>query len=684
MLAAWSGWGAVPEVFEETRTTPRWAGRAREQLRDLAGPAGYAAARRTTVNAHYTDPAYAQVIWDAVTGLGFAGGRVLEPGCGAGAFIGTAPPDLQVSMVGVELDPVSAAVAAARFPQATIRAESFADTDLPQDSFDAAIGNVPFADVVAHDPVHNRGRHVLHNHVILKALALTRPGGLVAVLTSRFTLDATDPRARREMAAVADLVGAVRLPTGAHRRLAGTEAVTDLMLLRRREPERPPANQDWVDTVRLGVPGAEPRRGVPVNRYLADRPHLVLGRMQVGTGMHGSQTLQVHSDALGAVPDQLREAVTGISRLARDRGRRFVPAPLPALAPPPAASMTPTPMSPDGHISRSQDGFVVGVGGRAEPLQVPASQHRELAALLGLCDRARRVLDLESGSGVDGPDLETARSRLAAAYRDYGTRHGPINRFTTRMTGRRTDDGTPRTARVAPPVMRIFRTDPGAPLVFALEHFDAATQTATGADILSRRVIVPREPIEMVQTAAEAVAVCLDRLGRLDLDVLAGLLGGTTEQARDACRTLVYDDPQTGRLLPATQYLSGDVRGRLEAAEAAAGTDAAYAENVAALRQVIPADLGMEDIQARLGAAWIDPATHRQFLADLLGTDQVQVESPGGGSGRSGARPGPLPRPPSGAPCGCRHRRSSRPPWSSARSRSTTSSATVTGRPAGS
>ena len=131
MLAAWSGWGAVPEVFEETRTTPRWVRRAREQLRDLAGPAGYAAARRTTVNAHYTDPAYARVIWDAVTGLGFTGGRVLEPGCGAGAFIGTAPPDLQVSMVGVELDPVSAAVAAARFPQATIRAESFADTDLP-------------------------------------------------------------------------------------------------------------------------------------------------------------------------------------------------------------------------------------------------------------------------------------------------------------------------------------------------------------------------------------------------------------------------------------------------------------------------------------------------------------------------------------------------------------------------
>ena len=239
VLAGWTAWGALPEVFAEHRDVPAWAMRARDELRGLVGPSGYAAARRTVVNAHYTDPAYARVVWDAVTALGFTGGRVLEPGCGAGVFLGTVPAELDVSLVGVELDPASAAIAAALYPAAQIRTESFADTDLPDGGVDVVIGNVPFADVVLHDPVHNKAGHVLHNHVIVKALALTRPGGLVAVLTSRFTLDSVSTAARSEIAAAADLVGAVRLPTGAHRAVAGTDAVTDLVILRRREPGEP-------------------------------------------------------------------------------------------------------------------------------------------------------------------------------------------------------------------------------------------------------------------------------------------------------------------------------------------------------------------------------------------------------------------------------------------------------------
>lgn len=216
VLARWSSWGAVAALFDEQ--ADQWE-TERRQLRAALDESAYKAARRTTINAHYTDPAYVLPMWDLLSGLGFTEGEVLEPGCGAGTFIGLAPPGAR--MTGIELDPTSAAVAAALYPEATVRTESFADTRFPAGHFDAAIGNVPFGDIRPHDPRHNAGRHTLHNRFIIKSLGLTRPGGMVALLTSHFTLDAQNPAARREMNALADLVAAVRLPTGAHRRAAG-------------------------------------------------------------------------------------------------------------------------------------------------------------------------------------------------------------------------------------------------------------------------------------------------------------------------------------------------------------------------------------------------------------------------------------------------------------------------------
>ena len=259
----------MPELFDEQRE--EWAA-DREQLRGLLDEEAYAAARRTTINAHYTDPAIAREMWRLVTELGFSTGRVLEPGCGAGVFLALAPDGAQLT--GVELDPTTAAIARALHPAADIRAESFAHTRLPDGHFDLAIGNVPFADVRLHDPTHNRARHSLHNHFIIKALALTRPGGLVALLTSHYTLDAANPAARREMRQLADLVGAVRLPTGAHRRAAGTDALTDLLILRRREPHTPPAEGDWELTREIDVN----RSQVRINAYLAARPQRIARR----------------------------------------------------------------------------------------------------------------------------------------------------------------------------------------------------------------------------------------------------------------------------------------------------------------------------------------------------------------------------------------------------------------------
>src|SRR5699024_9978753 len=258
ILARWSSWGAIPQVFDEANE--EWAER-RGHLRGLLAEQPWEAARRTTANAHYTDAAYVREIWQTVQDLGLTSGQVLEPGSGVGTFIGMAPDS--VAMTGVELDPTTAAISQALYPKAAIQAGSFADTRLPDGVADGVVGNVPFADVALYDPVHNAGNHAMHNHFIIKSLALTRPGGMVAVLTSRYTMDATNPAARQEMNHLGDLVGAVRLPTGAHQRAAGTEAVTDLLILRRRPDGAPKRDTSWERATTVTVDG-EPTK---INTY---------------------------------------------------------------------------------------------------------------------------------------------------------------------------------------------------------------------------------------------------------------------------------------------------------------------------------------------------------------------------------------------------------------------------------
>ena len=283
-MARWSGWGAVPEVFDDSRNEFAWA---RDQLADLLTQQELAAAARSSLNAHYTDATLVQSIWTAATKFGFTGGQVLEPGCGSGNFIGFAPAGAHVT--GIELEPVTAAITSALYPSATILPGSFAVTRTPEGSFDLVIGNVPFGQVTLHDPRHNRSGHSIHNHFIIKSLHLTRPGGLVMVLTSRYTMDARNPAARREIANLADLVGALRLPGGAHQRAAGTGVVTDLLILRRREPGRDPDPTAWEQARLTDLDGAQ----VPVNEYFHDHPEMVLGTLGAVGGAYRADDLTV-------------------------------------------------------------------------------------------------------------------------------------------------------------------------------------------------------------------------------------------------------------------------------------------------------------------------------------------------------------------------------------------------------
>ncbi len=627
VLAAWSSWGAVPALFDPVRED--WAEERAELRRRLTG-AEYDAARRTTINAHYTAPAYATSMWKALEDLGLpAGARVLEPGCGSGNFLGVAPDRIQAT--GVELDPISARIAQVLYPDAEIRIESFADTPHPDGAFDAVIGNVPFGDIKLHDPRHNRSRLAMHNHFIVKSLHMTRPGGIVAVLTSSFTLDSQNPAARREMHQLADLVTAVRLPTDAHRRTAGTSVVTDLLVLRRRDTDAPvPDDPGWLTTAPVQLLDERSQEQLTrINQHFLAHPERVLGQMSLGSGMYGAATLRVRSDDLTDVPAQLERVLSAVTAAAGP-AHRFTERQT-DTAPASPVAFAPSRDSWLGTITQHPDtSFTVLTRNGEEPLTVPRTQIAELALLLRLRDGAGELLTAEAASSEDTPAIERLRTDLRNRYRYYKRSWGPINRARI-VTLSRVDPetGQPATQRRVPPAIRLLSQDPFGPLVKALEIYDDVSGEATEAALLSERVVQPPVQVRGADTAADALAVCLDKVGRVDLDEIAALRGLTPAEARTELGTLVFDDPERG-LVTAAEYLSGNVRAKLDSARIAAVERPELQVNVDALAEVQPPDLGPDEIEPQIGAAWISADDHRQFLVDLLGDRNVQVLHAGG------------------------------------------------------
>lgn len=629
ILSRWASWGAVPEVFDDRQSRYR---SERELLLELVGQDGYQAARRSTLNGHYTHPLIADAIWRLARRLSYRDGRVLEPGCGAGVFIGHAPRGATV--VGVELDPTSAAVAAALYPDATIHAESFADVALEEGSFELVIGNVPFGDLTLHDPRHNRGRHSIHNHFLVKSLALLKPGGLLLTLTSRFTLDSRGAGARREMHELADLIAAVRLPSGAHSRAAGTEVVTDLIVLRRRAGEAPPEPPSWLDTTTVSIDGEQ----LTINRYFAERPDHVAGTLSVTSTGYGAD-LAVSGDA-GA--EAVAARITAIAATHQgDPPPTINTDPASDTAAPAEAAALDIDVEPfeadlceqwDGHILTLTDGgFAEIVNGRAQPLPVPKTAGREMRLLLELRDLAGNLLSEEAATVADSARLDQRRGQLRELYQRYRRTYGPINRYRTHPTGRTDPDtGEAIVRRTYPRTVRVLMGDPLGPLVLSLETFDDDTQTATEADLLQRRVLRDRARITSVAAPEDALAVCYDQLGRVDLDTVARLLGLAAEQARGALGELVYDDPDSGQLLAAAEYLSGNIAIKLARAREAAASDSRFDANVAALESVLPLPLGADEVDAKMGAVWISDTVHQQFLSELLDDPGAIVEYGGG------------------------------------------------------
>ncbi|MFD0352893.1 helicase-related protein [Streptomyces sp. NPDC127110] len=643
-LARWSGWGSLPVVLADkpnpgdnrfrdtdgepdpeayTRALRRWESFAdeRAEIRALLDDREWAAARKNTLNAHYTDSSLVQPVWDAMRALGFRRGRVLEPGSGSGNFIGHAPDG--ADMVGVELDPTSAMISQLLYPDAQVINKPFQELRLPPDSFDLAIGNVPFGKYKLHDPLDNPGRHhSIHDHFILKSLARVRPGGYVALVTSRFTMDGEDDSARRAMYDMADLVGAVRLPEGAHQRAAGTHVVTDLLLFRRREPSENRhnrGNDTWLTSSKVPIGGHE----IAVNQYFQDNPKNVLGQMTVGRGQFSDHDLTVKGDSNTLV--SMRAALGRIVAEAKADGLGYDASQQNSVL-----ALNLADDARDGSIARGKDGaFMTVEDGNWVELDVHPKQREQLGRLLELKDFANRLVELEAGTREAGEtnEMREARAALNQAYETYVRKHPSPNKPGQRRQfsspealARRTAEGlkdVPDEWKL-PTALSLFEEDPDGHMVFGLDRWDADAKAPRKLNILTERVLQPREIPDRADTAEEAVPIALEHDGgRLELTTVARLLGIDQDAAREALGDLAFDDPVTGRLESRAAYLSGNVRQKLAEAHAAAAEDPKFAVNVAALERVVPRDIRAKDIRVKIGAPWVPIDIYEGFLRHL-------------------------------------------------------------------
>ena len=590
VLSQYVGWGGLSDVFD-----PNKDGWAKEytELKGLLSEDEYAAARSSTLNAHYTSPVVIRSIYDAVEKMGFQSGNILEPSMGVGNFFGMLPEAMQDSrLYGVELDSITGRIAKKLYPQADITVAGFETTDR-RDFYDLAVGNVPFGQYKVNDKAYNKLGFSIHNYFFAKAIDQVRPGGIVAFVTSRYTMDSKDSTARKHMAERADLLGAIRLPNNAFRANAGTDVVSDIIFLQKRD--RPIDHEpDWVQ---LG----KTEDGFAINQYFVDHPEMVLGELTTESTQYGREELTVAPLEGTSLADQLAEAVQHIEGqytaaevdapdiAEEETTRRTLP------ADPEVKNFSYTVV--DGEVFYRENSVMT---------QVELSDTAK-GRVTGMVELRQIVNELIQQQLEDYPDedIKATQERLNAAYDAFTAKYGLLN---DRKNG------------------RLFEQDSSYYLLCSLENLDEQGQLKSKAAMFTKRTIRPERTVTSVDTPSEALAVSIGEHGKVDLPYMAELLGTPGEYGRITTELsgVIFKDPAADPTDPeagwqmADEYLSGDVRAKLRMAQFAAETNPEFAVNVTALEKAQPRELEASEIDVRLGATWLDPSIIQKFMTETF------------------------------------------------------------------
>jgi len=590
VLSQYVGWGGLADAFDPGKDS--WA-KEYTELKGLLSEDEYAAARSSTLNAHYTSPTVIRSIYDAVERMGFHSGNILEPSMGVGNFFGMLPDSMADSrLYGVELDSITGRIAKKLYPQADITVAGFETTDR-RDFYDLAVGNVPFGQYKVNDKAYNKLGFSIHNYFFAKAIDQVRPGGIIAFVTSRYTMDSKDSTARKHMAERADLLGAIRLPNNAFRANAGTDVVSDIIFLQKRD--RPIDHEpDWVQ---LG----KTEDGFAINQYFVDHPEMILGELTTESTQYGREELTVAPIEGAVLADQLAEAVQHIEGQYVE-----VEVETPDVADAEVERKT-LPADPDvKNFSYAVVDGEVYYRENSIMTQVELSDNAK-ARVTGMVELRQIVNQLIQEQLDDYPDedIKATQAKLNTAYDVFTAKYGLLN---DRKNG------------------RLFEDDSSYYLLCSLENLDENKQLKSKADMFTKRTIRPERTVTSVDTPSEALAVSIGEHGRVDLPYMAELLGspGDYERITAELQGVIFKDPSADADEPeagwqtADEYLSGNVRNKLRMAQLAAESHPEFKINVEALTKAQPKDLEASEIDIRLGATWLNPAIVQQFMMETF------------------------------------------------------------------
>ena len=588
VLSRYVGWGGLADAFDPEK--PAWASEY-AQLKELLTPEEYAAARSSTLNAHYTSPTVIQAIYEAVSRMGFETGNILEPSMGVGNFFGMLPEEMRNSrLYGVELDPVSGRIAKQLYPKADITVGGFETTDR-RDFFDLAIGNVPFGQYQVRDKAYDKLNFSIHNYFFAKALDQVRPGGVVAFVTSRYTMDSKDSTVRRYLAQRAELLGAIRLPNDAFKKNAGAEVVSDIIFLQKRD--RP------LDIVPEWTQTGQTEDGFAINRYFIDHPEMVLGRQEPVSTAHGMDYTVNPVEGL-ELSDQLHDAVKYIHGTYQE-------AELPELG---EGEAIDTSIPADPNVKNYSYAIVDGQvyyreNSRMVRPDLNATAEARVKGLVGLRDCVQELIDLQMDAAVPDSTITQKQAELNQLYDSFSAKYGLINDRANRLA---------------------YADDSSYYLLCALEVIDEDGKLERKADMFTKRTIKPHQAVAVVDTASEALAVSISEKACVDMSYMSRLTGKTKEELAGELQGVIFRVPGqlekdgTPHYVTADEYLSGNVRRKLRQAQRAAQQDPVYAVNVEALTAAQPKDLDASEIEVRLGATWIDKEYIQQFMYETFNT----------------------------------------------------------------